>query len=319
MRADRSARPAHAVRAEGHDDLGHDGERGTEHLALDLVADDNVGQGEQLLGQRLRGGGVEHRRDPMLAGRGEGRLDDAERNLQLREHDRGTVEHPSRHRVADVLHADLPVCPGHHDDRVLPARGDRDERHARRIVTAGAHLRQVDTLRCEMRPLLLTEVVAADPGDQHRLGPGPRRCDRLIGALAAGQRLEARPEHRLAGGREMGRPRDEIDVDAPDDDHPPHGRHATRPDDRRHVVAAHELRDGTADGDRRRSCRKGATTCMPTGRPPTVRPTGTDVDGRYTEPISAGHTRAAGTGDRRRRSGCDGRASAATGRARWPW
>ena len=65
-------------------------------------------------------------------------------------------------------------------------------------------------------------VVVADGADERDVRAGPRRGDRGVGALAAAETLDARPDDRLARPGQPLRGDHEVDVDRADDDDPPH-------------------------------------------------------------------------------------------------
>jgi hypothetical protein len=110
-----------------------------------------------------------------------------------------------------------PRLASNHRDRILTPVVDIDEGNARRGVDA-SHPCQIDACGGEIDQCCPCEVVAADRAIKRHRRTGLARGQRLVRAFTARRRDEPGSCERLAGSGNARYARDEVEVDASEDD-----------------------------------------------------------------------------------------------------
>ena len=114
--------------------------------------------------------------------------------------------------------ADVAIGAGRDDDLRLARRVDQDRRDAGRLV--GLRDLECDACAAKTGERLVGERIRADRTDHRHGRPEARARDSLICALSARVAREGRIRDRLAGPWEPLAPRDQVEVDRPDDGDP---------------------------------------------------------------------------------------------------
>ena len=107
---------------------------------------------------------------------------------------------------------------------VSPLVVDRDEGVPGGQLGVRGDAGEVDALGAQQGEGLVRGRVGAHRGDQRDLRAEPPGGERLVGPLAAGHPAQLVGGERLAGLGQPRHARDQIEVDAPDDDDASHGR-----------------------------------------------------------------------------------------------
>ena len=186
---------------------------------LAAVRDEDVGRPNSGRSMPAAGRRAE---DGPRAGRpcgGEGRPNGPRRDLVDDEDD---IARPDRDPPESGRHGlgrESCVRAGRDGDHVLAAAVDQDQGDARG-TGHDRELGQVDPLVGQRRSRVRSERVVADRTHDRNPGTEPGGRDGLVAAFAARMPVERGVAYGLAGDREVIDPRDEIDVDRADDDHP---------------------------------------------------------------------------------------------------
>ncbi|KLD74197.1 hypothetical protein Y886_33930 [Xanthomonas hyacinthi DSM 19077] len=165
--------------------------------------------------QQLRGGGIENDGNAFVLRDAQRGVDRVEGNFQLDQHRIGTTNDVAG--GLDLGGRDATVSGGHHDDAVL-ATGDRDRCRAAADPVNPRHVGHVDAFGHEAIVKLFAESVVADATDHRHRGTETRGGDRLVRALAAGDGEETVAGQRFARAGKARRERDQVHIDASDDD-----------------------------------------------------------------------------------------------------
>ena len=223
-----------AGRAEGDDDLGDQVEQGDGRRAR--VGEAGEGGGLVLVGDQQVDGGEEFGRQRLGGGRGEDRTDAVAAGGPRAGEDRGAAGISSwRSRAsAEAMRpsspgarwSTVPLAPGIDDDRVAALVVDDDVRGAGWALD-GAQVVGVDAGVFEGGAQLGAEVVGADRADHRDRAARAGRGDRLVGALAAGDRAELPAGDGLSALRGLGDVGDEVHVRAAEHGDVGHGRVAS--------------------------------------------------------------------------------------------
>jgi len=180
-----------------------------------LVRRDIAGELQPVERQLLRGRRVEDHRHAEAMAETQRCLDRFQRDLHLYQHRVGARD--QRVRTLDLYRRDPCIGRRHHDDLVL-AGGDGDRGGAAGAVVEPGGVGEVDAFGGQALEQLLGERIIANGADECHLGAESRRGHGLVCTLAAGHGEKALAEDGLAGADKTRRLRDQIHIDAADDD-----------------------------------------------------------------------------------------------------
>ena len=132
-------------------------------------------------------------------------------------HDQHIAGREACERALGILDRHLGIRAGKNADDVLAGLVDEDHRDALRDIEP-LHVAQIDAAFAQQRQRLVAHRIPARGADHLDRRAGTARRQRLVGALAAGGRREARPGNCLARLRDAAHLADEIEVDRAEDD-----------------------------------------------------------------------------------------------------
>lgn len=186
-----------------------------EERGFGFVGGEVVSEFENLLGEWLRGGGVEDGSDAFGFGNGQDGFDEIEGRLQLEEREVGPAE--SGAEAFGFVWRPSEICAAGDDDGVLSVGVDSDGSRSGGSVLRGTDLRDVYTAGGEMGAKAVAEEVVSDLADHGDLCAKARGCEGLVCAFTAGEHLEVGGEDGLAGNWDLWRSQDEVHVQTADD------------------------------------------------------------------------------------------------------
>lgn len=117
----------------------------------------------------------------------------------------------------DVAVGDGGICPGGNHDLIVATLRNRDQRDSGRGVRP-LDARDIDARLHQRRQGQVGETVAANGANHLRARTGTRGGERLIGTLAAGERLVGGADDGFAGSGQAVNLDDEIEIDRTEDE-----------------------------------------------------------------------------------------------------